>query len=91
MRKWVLLFLTAFSLSSCSNYDSQVSRLETFVAWNKLGSSQDVWLIVRNAFGESEKVALIFGFMDDYEFCSEVAEMYGKRYPARRYMCSYAN
>ena len=61
--------------------------LERFVADNPVGSDRDVWIIKNNAYGMSEKVGLIFGFMDDFQFCFEVAQLYMERYPRDSYEC----
>jgi hypothetical protein len=71
--------------------ETQLGLLEKFVAWNKVGQSSDIWIVKNNMFGQNEKVALVFGFMDDSEFCREVADLYMKRYPASRYSCALAN
>lgn len=82
----------AVLLSSCGDsLDNQHWRLEKFIGLNKIGSSKDVWLIKHNLAGMNEKVALVFGFVNDYQFCSEIAELYMKRYTADRYSCSFAN
>lgn len=79
-------------LSSCSeDLESQTTRLEKFVSSNKIGRGKDVWLIKHNALGQPEKVALIFGYIDDHQFCSEVAAMYMRKYHLDRYSCSFAN
>lgn len=90
--KAAVTLLLAFSLVACSDsYENQLWRFEKFVSAGKIGTGRDQWLIKHNFFGDLEKVALIFGFMDDQKFCEEVAEMYMKRYPADRYMCTSAN
>ncbi|MPZ36606.1 MAG: hypothetical protein GEU95_00855 [Rhizobiales bacterium] len=88
--KWIAIAL-AVLVSACS-LEQQQWAMDKFVANNKFGSSADVWLVKRSMFdGSPIKVALIFGFGDDHEFCQEIAELYMKRYPASTYSCSFAN
>jgi hypothetical protein len=72
-------------------YTDQFKKFETRVANNRLGASADYWLVKRNALGEWEKVALVFGFMDDRRFCDELIDLYVRRYPSERYRCQPAN
>lgn len=84
--------IVAILLAGCSDsLQDQMARLEKFVNAHQYGSSKDVWLIKKNAFGDFEKVALVFGFMSDREFCEEVADLYMKKYPADKYICFPAN
>jgi hypothetical protein len=80
-----------FALVGCAaSYEQQLWRLEKLMAWNKIGSGSDVWL-VKSSFAGAHKVALVFGFYSDFEFCREIAELYMKRFPADSYSCSFAN
>jgi hypothetical protein len=80
-------------LAACndSSLEGQQAKWETFVQANRYGTSADIWLVKHNAFGDLEKVGVVFGFLDDYKFCDEVAAMYMQRYPADRYSCMIAN
>jgi hypothetical protein len=90
--KLLPILVGGFILISCSpSFEAQTRLLEKVVEWNQIGPSKDVWLIKQSTPGEDEKVALVFGFVDDYEFCREVAEAYMLRYPASRYSCVIAN
>jgi hypothetical protein len=90
--KSLIILVVGFMLVSCSpSYETQRGVLEKLVAWYRVGSSSDVWIIKHNMFGDNEKVGLVFGFLNDYEFCREVAELYMKRYPADNYSCALAN
>lgn len=71
--------------------EDQVATWEKFVSKNRYWSDADVWLMKHNAFGDWERVALIFGFTDDRSFCDDVAALYMKKYPADRYRCDKAN
>jgi hypothetical protein len=69
-----------------SDYTEQVKRLEA-IAKNEIGVSQNVWLVKRNAFGEYEKTTLVFGYMDDFAFCAEIAQLYMQNFPPDEYSC----
>ncbi len=87
-----LLIIFAFILSSCSgSLEDQSAKLDAFVKGNRYGTSADVWLVKHNAFGENERVTLVFGFLDDFSFCAEIAELYMQKYPADQYRCQLAN
>jgi len=74
-------------ISGCEkNYDDQVRDIENFFAKNKTGTSADYMLVKNGAFG-LDKVAVIFGFMDDQAFCREIAELYMQRYKGVQYAC----
>jgi len=46
------------------------------------------WLEKRsNMSGEWDRVALIYGYVDDYEACEEIQYMYLVKYPALQYRC----
>lgn len=82
----------AFMLVGCSDsLEDQTARLEKFVTANKYGSSRDYWLVKRSMFGSLDKAALVFGLMDDQEFCEDLAKLYMSKYPADRYFCLPAN
>lgn len=85
------LFLAVFSLSGCQqSLDSQHNKLESFVKRHQVGSSPDVYLIKHGLAGP-ERVALIYGFVPDSEFCFEIADIYTKKYPDSSYTCERAN
>lgn len=89
MRKAILA--CCLLLAGCGNsYDRQIKAIEWFFSLGKTGSSQDYMLIKSGLFGP-DKVAVIFGFMDDGQFCNEIARMYMDRYPANSYYCAPAN
>lgn len=90
--QFAAILLALVGIAACSDsLDDQVARLENHVSKNRVGGDADVWLMKYNAFGEWEKVVLIFGYMHDYDFCVEIAGMYQGRYPAERYSCRLAN
>lgn len=78
-------------IAGCSDsYDDQVARLESHVKGNKIGSSNDFWLVKRS-FGVDDRVALMFGYMNDFSGCDEIAQMLNERYPGTGYICIPAN
>lgn len=92
----IILFMAilaaAFPLTACkSSLEDQQKRLDKFAAKNRYGDYADMWLVRDGMFG-SERVALIYAFAPDSEFCFEVAEMYTKKYPdGATYTCQAAN
>lgn len=68
-------------------YEDQTASLTDFVKANRIGSGQDVWL-VKSTFA-TEKVAVFFGYVDDWAACYEFMTFYVQRYPADRYSCEY--
>ena len=79
-------------LGSCEqDYSDKLKKFESRVASTRLGVSSDYWIVKHNALGQWEKVALVFGFMDDLKFCDEVTQLYMRRNPSDRYMCQPAN
>ncbi len=71
--------------------EAQEEAIESFFRKNRFGSAPDVYLTKLNALGQQERVAIIYGFMDDLEFCGEVAELYQRKHPEAKYSCSLAN
>ena len=53
-----------------------------------VGSSPDVWLVGGHIV--LSRVALVFGYVDDFEACTEIAEAYMRAFPATTYGCEYA-
>lgn len=86
-----LLLLVPLLLVGCNNdYESQRSKVEKLFSSNKIGLSTDFYL-VKSSFGTPDRVAVVFGFMDDGAFCNEIATMYMNRYPSDQYYCAPAN
>jgi hypothetical protein len=88
-----LLLAVAVALSACGdNYDSKVRTLSTLMQWMQIGGSQDQWLQKQNLFdGIWDKVALIFGYGDDYDACTEIVGALRQSYPQWQYRCIPAN
>ena len=87
MRRTLVILLLGSLLASCGDSGS---KLERFSERNKVGDSSDYWLEIDNAFGDWERVALIFAYYDDEEGCSDIASALSKEY-GRSYRCSKAN
>jgi len=89
--KFVVLLLAAASLCACQkDYSDRLAEIEKFFAKEKAGASFDFYL-VKSGFAGPDKVAVVFGFMDDGAFCNEIATMYMSKYPLDRYYCQAAN
>lgn len=73
-----------------STYEDQRATLETFIERKKVGASGDVWLVKGN-LGVEDRVALFFGYLDDWDACYEFAKFYMERYPLDTYSCRSAN
>ena len=89
-RAFLLVAVVASTLSACGGYESQIKRLEAAIRWLQVGHSNDYWMEVKNFEGNWERVALVFGYWDDYEGCQEIIGILGKNY-ARHYRCVPAN
>lgn len=89
--KGILLFLFAsMALAGCSDsYDSQFNGLEKRVSNNRVGE-QDFWL-AKGTMGYPDKVALFFGYADDYAACMEVADTLNSKYQSAFFSCIPAN
>lgn len=81
-----LLFLTGCEKS----YVNRLSEIENFFKKERTGDSTDYFLVKNGLFGP-DKVAVIFGFMNDFEFCNDISILYMKKYPADSYHCEAAN
>ncbi len=89
--KWVIIVGLSAALVACaSSYDRQFRWLSWVIGWNQVGSSADYWLVKRS-FGTDDPVGLMFGYMDDFAGCDEIAQMLNQRYPSANYICKAAN
>ena len=74
--------LAILPLVACnSDYDDQRADLEEFAKRKQIGQSGDYWLS-KGSFGVPDNVVLVFGYLDDYAACSELADILNDRYPA---------
>jgi hypothetical protein len=89
MRKFVLLFAAVFVLLGCGeSYDRQVDGLERYLKRKgPIGSATDYWLVGGWGIGVKSRTALIFGYVDNGEFCNQVAKLHMEKYPADEYWC----
>ena len=85
---WILLIIVViwrFNPFSADSAD-QLS-VEKFVEQQnstRIGHAPDVWL-TKGSFGLSDRVALIFGYLDDLEACQDIADGLNERFPAAKY------
>ncbi|MEX2166441.1 MAG: hypothetical protein WD852_05395 [Methyloceanibacter sp.] len=93
MAKQILPVMAALvTLSGCGEaYDRQIKTLETVIQWIQVGNSNDYWLEMKNALNQWERVALVFGYWDDYEGCKDIIRLLGEENYAREYRCVPAN
>ncbi|MEP9349191.1 hypothetical protein [Xanthobacter sp. KR7-225] len=89
--KAAALSLSALLVSCGDTEDARRFAFEKFITNNRVGSAPDYWLVKYNALSQYERVALVFGFMEDFAFCQEVAELYMRKYPMDHYSCEKAN
>ena len=71
-------------------YAAQVRLLENLMKKNTVGSSKDFWLEKDTAWGW-EKVALIFGYGDDYDGCFDIKQTLETKWAGAVYRCVKAN
>ena len=90
---YLFMFSILQTIVGCDEtYDNQLSKLQSSVSKNKIGSSQDVWLEKHNLLAPQwDKVSLIFGYVDDYSGCEDIAEQLSTKYPLAKYRCVPAN
>jgi hypothetical protein len=89
-----LVLAAAGLLASCAGGDSAVpghNALAKHVESQRIGSSQDQWIEMRNAIGEWERTGLIFGYTDDYGECIKAIAGLKAANHAREYRCVPAN
>lgn len=89
----IALAISAFFLAACSQedgYEADLKKLTTYAQRDRIGEGPDQWLEKRNAFGEWEKLALVFAFADDYEGCVEIAALANEAF-SQEYRCTPAN
>ncbi len=78
-------------LSSCEDETVDgLQKFERYVERNRIGRGANYWLEMHNYFGEWEKVALVMGYFDDEEGCTDIAAILHDRYD-RIYRCVEAN
>jgi hypothetical protein len=92
-RAILLVAVLAFTLSACEETDSEMKSLEAVIQSVRIGASpgSDQWMEFKNSAGEWERVALVFGYWDDYEGCKDIIDIVGKVNYARQYRCVPAN
>jgi len=87
MTRVAMCILFVAVLGACSNdFEDQRAQLLKAAARHQVGSAPD-YVLTKYNFGEPDPVAVVFGMLDDYEFCAELADTYMKRYPADTYVC----
>lgn len=90
MKKWAILLVFVGACGEAT-YDKRVDAIADEAAKGPIGLSADYWFEKHNSYGEWERVALIFGYGDDYDGCTSIATAYKASFPADEYRCSPAN
>lgn len=89
----VLMLVAIVGLASCGS-DSGVEgydALSRHVEKNPVGGGSDQWIEMVTVMGTSERVGLIFGYMDDRQACLEAIAGMRQANPGRDYICTPAN
>lgn len=90
MNKFILM-CGLLAISACEKkYEDQVKDIEKLFSKGKVGTSPDFYL-VKSGLAGPDKVAVVFGYLDDYDVCSELAKLYMQKYPSDTYYCQAAN
>jgi len=87
----LLLIALAVALAGCEDDLAKKERKITNLFESGLPKTGDVWLRKVSMADPSEKVGVIFGFVDDMAFCREIAEMYNAKHRNAGIHCSRAN
>jgi len=94
MRAWekiAALVIASMALSAC-DYDTDLNVLQTVMTWNQVGYSPDQWLEqYSHDRREWDKLALIVGFGDDHEGCTDLANGLAQKFPRALLRCVAAN
>jgi siroheme synthase (precorrin-2 oxidase/ferrochelatase) len=88
----IIASTAALLIVACdSDYSEQVDNLSHFVEGQQLGLAPDIWLEQKSrVVDEWDRVALVFGYMQDFEACTRIAEFLA-RTDERHYRCVPAN
>jgi hypothetical protein len=91
--KRVALLVAVASLASCSpdNGIEGYDALSRHVENNPVGGGADQWIEMVSVMGTSERVGLIFGYMNDRQACLEAIAGMQAANPGREYVCTPAN
>lgn len=90
MKRGFVLLAVGLSLAGCGDvFGSSLSRFTTYVGMGKIGNSADVWLVKGTT--PDDRVALIFGYVDDYSACLDIANALNATYTQAQYSCRPAN
>ncbi|RUV66739.1 MAG: hypothetical protein EOR36_32915 [Mesorhizobium sp.] len=91
---WAGILLAGIMLPT-SGMSAEMTETEKAIAGavfsNVADTSRDYWIATINAFGDKERIGIIFGMTDNLAFCDEVTSTYRARYPNNRFFCEPAN
>jgi hypothetical protein len=88
-----LLIAALIGLTSCGGDEGieGYDALSRHVEGNRVGGGSDQWIEMVTVMGSSERVGLIFGYMDDRQACLEAIAGMRAANPGREYICTPAN
>lgn len=86
-----ILICSAFLLAGCEkSLEAQYRSVVNFFKGSQIGPSQD-YILEKDGYGmQNEPVAVVFGFVDDYEVCMKMAGVMNSGSPGA-YRCRPAN
>lgn len=87
----VLLVMTLVIWWHSSRDSSPYGALVRQVERDHVGSANDQWLEMKNLAGKWERVGLVFGYIDDFGACTDIATGLKMVNPVREYRCAGAN
>ena len=94
MKIFVLVVMSLLAVAGGSafadEYKQQVKRLQTFMSYEQMGNGSDYWLVKDTPWGW-EKVALVFGYHDDWSGCQDIVAKMNDAYGREVYRCKPAN
>ena len=93
--RFIIFFLFFTGLTSTSvadEYSKDLEALTSTVRSNQL-TKNGYWLEMKNAFGEWEKMILVFGYYDpgDEAACATIQELATRDSPNRKFRCNPVN
>ena len=83
MRTLVIFAVLGLVACTADTFEDDRDALQRQIAKSPIGSSPDYYL-TKNG---NDRIALVFGMADDFELCSELADLYMSRYPLDKYSC----
>lgn len=92
----VCVALLSLALHACSNddpmdkYDRRDDRIAEALSDNdevSILGNKAVWLVKTSSAAPNDRLSAYFGYLDNYEACLAVIELYEEMYPSESYRC----